>query len=192
MWYPNMVPHKSNNFELTVEGTIGTIYLDNQMYMRCDSSKNFVYEDILAHNYIAHGHVIATGMGFLIREKLLLDNPKVEKLTVLEISSDLIDYHCKYNKDVIDRIDVVQCDANEYKGSCDVLLVDHHDDAHHWENYAKCVENIDHKVSWFWPIEAYVQSYSHYKNLMKHWPTLPDLSEEKFTEFKSRYENIWL
>lgn len=193
MWFPNIVSAKINDLEIKIDDSIVGLFIKNELYMSYDTRYTHAKNDIVSHNYLARGHVIATGMGFLIREKILLDNPRVNKLTVLELNSDLIEYHRRYNKEIIDRIEVINCDANEYKGSCDVLLIDHHnlpEKGDYWINFDKCTKNIQHEVAWFWPIEAMVNDYNHYKNLLQWWPTLPNLSEEKFNEFKEM-SNIW-
>jgi hypothetical protein len=87
------------------------------------------------------------------------------------------------------RVEVINCDATEYKGSCDVLLLDHYELSDYESILAnvKIVhDNIECKTMWFWPFERIIMhsrrwhsfndepyqlitKYEAYKLLKKNW-----------------------
>ena len=80
-----------------------------------------------SHYKLAKGHVICTGLGFGTREQWLASKPEVTKITVLEKFKEVIDYHKDIGTKWHDKIEIINCDANDYKGSCDFLSIDHYE-----------------------------------------------------------------
>jgi hypothetical protein len=106
-------------------------------------------------------------MGFGIRENWLVNNPKVTKITVVEQSQDLINYHKEVNSPFITspKVEIVCGNVNDYKGQCDVLLLDHYE-LEPWEeilqNVYQCQQNIECEIMWFWPLEKITTIYRKY------------------------------
>ena len=69
-----------------------------------------------SHYQLAYGHVICTGLGFGTREHWLATKPEVKKITVLEKYKEVIDYHKDIGTQWSDKIEIINADANEYKG----------------------------------------------------------------------------
>jgi hypothetical protein len=143
--------------------------------------------EFFSHYDLAYGHVICAGLGFGCREQWILTKPNVTKLTVLEKNPYLIEYHKKYYDN--NKIEYICCDFSEYKGTCDVLLIDT------WEEYKKgfiknsvnifkSLENISCKSFWAWPLE-YSYSYNEYKKLLNIFDNLACISEEKYNYYCS-------
>lgn len=157
------------------------LYVNDEVFMTWNPTNHQAYE-LYPQNVMAYGNVICTGLGFLIREQMLLENDRVKSITVLENSKDLIDYQKKYNPKIMEKLNVINCDANEYVGECDVLLLDHFEQMQSpWiENIDfSCVQNIKHDLLWFWTVEISDFNYEDYVHLRKHiYPTLPDISEQ--------------
>lgn len=121
------------------------------------------FNQVFSHYYIAEGHCICTGLGFGIRERWLLNKPEVTKITVIENEKRIIDYHQKHNPDLCEKIDIVHCNARDYVGECDTLLLDHYEgmdvvgfslDAYEIQ------KNISSKQTWFWTFETYLSYIS--------------------------------
>jgi hypothetical protein len=157
--------------------------------------------EFFSHYDQAKGHCICTGLGFGLREKWLLNNKKVTKLTVIEKNPEVISYHEKIKSDVFLNAEIINEDANGYSGSCDTLLLDHFE-FEPWNNPPKlfidvkqCSTNIEHEVMWFWPLEHilvyYARVYKYcdlspahfYKGFRESYPTLPDLTDEKLLQY---------
>ena len=115
---------------------------------------------VFSHYWLARGHTITTGLGLGIRENWLSNKREITKLTVLEKSLKLIDYHKEHNPDLFDRAEIIHADANEYVGECDVLLMDHYEEEGIPEMAkmsSKVSKNINCEVCWFWPLEELIQ-----------------------------------
>ena len=65
---------------------------------------------------LLNGHCICTGLGLGVRENWILNKPGVTKVTVVEKNQEIIDYHKFINPRLFDDVEVIHCDANEYKG----------------------------------------------------------------------------
>jgi len=61
----------------------------------------------------AKGSILINGLGLGCCVKFLLDNPEVTKITVIEISEDVIKLIAPYFKD--ERLNIIHADALEYK-----------------------------------------------------------------------------
>lgn len=114
--------------------------------------------ELLGQAELGTGHVICTGLGLGIREQLLLAKPDVTRLTVLERSAGVIQMHRETSGWMADsRVEVIQCDAENYNGTCDWLLIDHCPDGLSPEVYLgqwqRMGQGIAHCWAWPWPIE---------------------------------------
>jgi len=141
---------------------------------------------------IAYGKVIATGLGFLLRETLLLHNPNVNEVVVLEINKDLIEYQERVNPEIMKKITVVHCDANEYKGQCDTLLIDHYENLEEqlesevFHGIQSCSRNIRHSVCWAWALEV-LASYEEYKELRRKGYKFPHLTYDEYVVIRRKF-----
>lgn len=166
------VEEKNNRFFLKVDG---------QQWMMYDGNTYAEAYDFFSHYYFAEGHVTCTGMGFGIRENWLLTKPEVTRLTIVEKNQEVYDYHQQINSPFLSdpRVDVVIEDASNYKGSCDVLLLDHYEFPNHslvLKDVYQIQNNINPKVMWFWPLEDIVMKFKNMYMLMhdpKYKKSLP-------------------
>ena len=182
---PNIIPGKYNSVEITLHRKPPYyrygMYVDNTLWMTYINHNNQAYQ-LYSHNYFAYGNVCTTGLGFGIREQMLLDNPKVKSVTVIEICQDLIDYHKRFNPDLMSRLNVICADANNIKYDCDVLLLDHYEDE--LPQLDQIYENISHELMWFWEAEI-VPNYDEFK---QRYPTLPDYDKILFEKLREIYK----
>ena len=170
-----------------------------------------------SHYKLALGNVICTGLGFGVREQWLATKPEVMKITVLEKNKSVIDYHKDIGTQWSDKIEIINCDANEYKGNCDFLSIDHYerDDSRSIIESIKRIEkNISCCFMWFWMLElwlhnGYIEDNTKAGNIIHYQPweknnlkqsynklktfldlkSLPDLSIKQLTEFVDVYWN---
>ena len=113
-----------------------------------------------SHYKLAKGHVICTGLGFGTREQWLASKPEVTKITVLEKFKEVIDYHKDIGTKWSDKIEIINCDANDYKGSCDFLSIDHYeydDVLRILDSIKKVCNNITCESAWFWMLEPWIR-----------------------------------
>lgn len=152
------------------------LYINGEPWMAYNTKTHLEAYELYSHYILAEGHVIVTGMGFGARENWILSKPSVTKLTIIELSKDLIDYHKHIGSSFLQdsRVEVINCDASEYKGSCDVLLLDHYEmsnDESVLANVKLVQDNIDCKTMWFWPLER----------IIMHTRKLHSFNEEPYT-----------
>lgn len=155
--------------------------------------------EVFSHYWIADGVCICTGLGFALRESWILSKKNVSKVVVLEKSKELIEYHKKFNSQIFDELEVINVDANEYKGKCDTLLLDHYE-TETWDEIAKYSRNILKNIicekMWIWPLEhqlivGYInseenESFQQIYNTIKlkyGLTKLPELREEELRLF---------
>ena len=113
-----------------------------------------------SHYKLAKGHVICTGLGFGTREQWIASKPEVTKVTVLEKFKEVIDYHKDIGTKWSDKIEIINCDANDYKGSCDFLSIDHYefnDALNLLSSIKKVCNNITCEYAWFWMLELWIR-----------------------------------
>ena len=113
-----------------------------------------------SHYKLAKGHVICTGLGFGTREQWLASKSEVTKITVLEKFKEVIDYHKDIGTKWPDKIEIINCDANDYKGSCDFLSIDHYeydDVLRILDSIKKVCNNITCECAWFWMLEPWIR-----------------------------------
>ena len=169
---PNIYEYNNNGLNIVCEKQHGGQYLmyyNNTRWMLWNPKNKKALFELYSHYVLADGHCICTGMGFLLREKWILQKPNVTKVTVIEINKELIDYHKKYNPDVMSKIEVVNCNVYDYKGKCDTLLIDNFEGSvHRTQDADKFLlsvnlinKNIYSKKTWGWPMESLLDL--HYK-----------------------------
>jgi hypothetical protein len=206
---PNIVPYKQDNNEVKFieshkNSPSAFLYLQNNSRWMCLNSNLFEVFNMYSHYKLARGHCICTGMGFLLRENWLLSKKEVEKITVIEKNKFIIDYHKKFNPDILDKIEVIHMDAFDFRGKCDTFLADNFEGPEHLEvTFLKAFkimnENIKNEVSWMWPLESTLNKHYKnyiglslleiYNNIKKFFElkTLPNLTEEELFEFCKIY-----
>ena len=135
------------------------LYVDGIQWMSFDPEHDQAF-NVYSHYYLAYGHVICTGLGFGIREQWIASKPEVTKVTVLEKFKEVIDYHKDIGTKWSDKIEIINCDANDYKGNCDFLSIDHYefDDALNIiSSIKKISNNITCECTWFWMLENWIR-----------------------------------
>jgi hypothetical protein len=164
--FPNIVSYEDHGLNIKKENNTWILRINNIQWMTWSLNTNSQLFEFYSHYTLAKGHTVCTGLGFLLRENLLLQKPEVTKITVIEKSAELIDYHKKFNPDIMKKVEVINCDANDYKGQCDTLLIDNYETNILFDDLIKNVnfinKNVACDVMWFWPLE-YVLNI-HYKN----------------------------
>jgi len=145
--------HRNSSWRLTVDG------VQMMAYNNDDHAQALHF---YSHYKLAFGHVICTGLGFGAREQWLATKPEVEKITVLEKTKEVIDYHRDIGTEWSDKIEIIHCDANEYKGSCDFLSIDHYADSAETSDIINSIKttekNINCSVMWFFQLEKWLDS----------------------------------
>jgi len=178
---------KVNDTEIKSDHNEYTLVYNDKQYMYENLESKSSALELQAQIDIAKGHCICTGLGFLIREKGLLNNKDVSEITVIEYNPDVIEIQQALNPDIMKRITVINADANNYAGECDTLLIDHFIDAvsnkDRLDIVRNCCSNIKHKQMIWWDIFADAQKYTDYKELQVQFPTLPDFTASEFYNY---------
>jgi len=195
MIFPNLIEATVGDMEVSLSKTdkyFWQLFVDDTQWMSWGLLHNDQLRELASSVDIAYGKVIATGLGFCLRESMLLDNKNVTEIVVLERNPNIIEYHNIYNSEIMNRITVIECDANTYKGSCDTLLLDHYElyNEEMFQYFNKCLNactsNIDHSLVWWWGLEEVILSYPEYLKKSKIFK-LPDLTESEFEKLRSIY-----
>lgn len=192
---PKIISGNFNNLNIIKSNFNYELFIDNKKWNNYNSYLHTEAFQIFSHYYLAEGHCICTGLGFLIRENWILKNPNVDKVTVLENNIDIIDYHKKFNQNIMNNLEIIECDANKFIGSCDTLLLDHYEqetDLVFIESLHKIQKNIKCKKMWAWSLEPIIDSYSStYLNNFNYFKkkydlfSLPTLSDDELNMFIS-------
>jgi hypothetical protein len=86
---------------------------------------------------------------------------------------------------IIDKLFIINDDANLYEGKCDTLLIDHFED--YEDNklpiVANCCKNIQHKQMLYWDIFSDYRRYADYQELRKQFNTLPNFTPSQFYKY---------
>ena len=173
------------------------LYINGVQWMMYDYDTHSQASQIFSHYYIASGDVITTGLGLAIRENWLLNNHKVKSLTIIEKSSEVIEYHKKYNSALFNKATIINCDAREYKGKCDTLLLDHYE-FESMEDTIKDVKyiynNIECEKMWFWHLETQIIADLHNWYEKDIWDFFRQgkfkFNVENFKNIENVYESI--
>lgn len=182
---PNIFESKYNSASITLEKHTYTLRIDNEVMMQHNPRNNISFSQLMGSVWLAKGKTICTGLGMLLRESMLLSNPLVTEIIVLENSKDLIDLQNIMNPKIMSQINVVHCDANNYQGECETLLVDHYEDLSQLKiSVDSVVYNISHKILWFWTLESSVSNY--YAQADKY-PTIPKLNDKQIKNLVDLY-----
>jgi hypothetical protein len=176
------------------------LYVNNVQWMSYNEESCIQALEFYPQYYLAKGHCICTGFGLGIRERWLLQNKNVTKITVLEKNKSIIDYQKEVNPDLCEKIEIINCDCLDYKGCCDTLLLDHYE-LQDWQyifnNAKEIIQNIKCETLYVWSIESYLINrkkifkdihYIDLYNKMKDYYSLtklPNLSKEQVNEFVS-------
>lgn len=179
------------------------LYINGESWMVYNSNTHAEAYELYSHYILAKGHVIVTGMGFGIRENWILTKPDVTKLTIIERNRDLIEMHKKNSSLFLNdpRVSIINCDASNYKGSCDVLLLDHYESETYdviLKNVKLIHDNINCKTMWVWPLERIIMyarklhtfnntphnlitKYQAFQHIKENWmlPKLHNFSEQE-------------
>jgi hypothetical protein len=191
---PNIVEYDNNGVNVRKMNGSFCLSLNNTIWMNYDTIAHIQAYQLYSHYTLAKGHCICTGLGFGIRENWILTKPEVSKVTVIENNKDLIEYHQYIKSPFLDHIEIINCNASEYVGKCDTLLLDHYEYETE-EVVVKDVFNIQNNIEcntlWFWPLEKYILKHDirdkkieydffKYKN---HLWKLPNLDTETILAF---------
>jgi hypothetical protein len=205
---PKLKEEKWDNIEIKSNGH-GYYYLmiDDVQWMDYDANTHLEAYEVYSHYRLAKGHVVVTGLGFGVRENWILTKNDVTKLTIIEKNKSLIDYHLKNNSSFLQdkRVEIINCDALDYKNSCDVLLLDHYElDVYEniLANVKQIHDNVNCETMWFWPFEriimhsrrwfsfneepySLITKYEAFNKLKKHWELykIPEFNEQEINLF---------
>lgn len=198
---PNIAEDTINNLrvfksEVWSEGAFWELRINGTRWHTWNTVDHSQMTELLSSTEIAYGKVIATGLGFLLREVMLLANPKVTEVVVLENSKEVIEYQKRHNPEIMEKITVIHCDANEYVGECDTLLVDHYEDLSVEKKelavygISSCCQNIKHDLCWAWALEVLV-TYQDYIDIRAKGYKFPYLTEEEWDYKVMRYKGYY-
>lgn len=200
---PKIEEYKSGNLEIKKQNESYYMYINSQQWMIYSPLSGIQLFEFYSHNFLSKGVVVCTGMGFLLRESWILKNPNVTRVIVVENSQDVIDYHREKNPKILEKIEIIDGDANNLEIECDCLLVDHFE----METFEKIItdvvslsKKINHKVLWFWSLEKMVlaksskekKSFLEVYNTLRETNqlfTLPQLDRETLEDFICHYFN---
>ena len=171
--------------------------VNNDHWMMYELQNHNQASQLFSHYYIAEGDVVVTGLGLAVRENWLINKPSIKSIKVIERSSELIEYHKNVNPQLLDKVEFINCDAREYKGKCNSLLLDHYEFENIYDiiNDVKFIcNNIECNNMWFWHLETLIIANLH--NVPEH--TLCHnfrnnkfvFDTRKLNNVKQTYENI--
>ena len=195
--FPNLPEDVVGSMEVKDSPRRKKLFVDGNQWMGLNLLDYREVFQFLSHIENSRGKVITTGMGFLLRESWLVKNGF--DVTVLEVNKDIIDYHLKHNPDICSKLTIINCNAEEYRGSCDTLLLDHYElesNEYILDSVIKFKDRIDYKHIWFWPIERLVirqtqiegiEEMDSYLRIKDKVQGLPDLSPPSL----DLYLSIW-
>jgi hypothetical protein len=202
---PSLKSYRTEEIEIDVSEEDAYLMVNGIQWMFYDFKTHKEVAHFFSHYSLAKGHCITTGLGFGLRETWLLTKKEVNKLTVLEKNKSVIEYHQYIESPFLKEIELIHCDASEYVGKCDTLLLDHYEFPEHNDprmkllflDLLKITKNITHQCFWFWPFEdilldtqkcTNISPYEEYLRLRKDvFPTLPNLSKSELMHFIDVY-----
>tara|TARA_X000001388_G_scaffold24561_1_gene17077 strand:- start:340 stop:987 length:648 start_codon:yes stop_codon:yes gene_type:complete len=189
---PYLQPYNQDGLrvEFSEDKFYARLFIDDKLFMVYDYINHNQALEMLSHYYLAKGHCICTGLGFAVRENWIATKKEVTKITVIEKNKNLIDYHKKIGTKFSPKIEIIHEDANQYKGKCDTLLLDHYefiDPRKFFPQIKQVTKNIEHTTLWFWLLEEKLFMeynfgldfiFKYYDLLRTELRTLPILSKE--------------
>jgi hypothetical protein len=199
----NLAQYKA--VEVKLVDKVYALVIDNVRWLIYNPLTKIEAHQCLSHYDLATGTVITTGLGLGLREQLLLSNPKVTKLIVIEKSKDLIDYHLKTSNWVNNsKLTIINQPVHKYMGDCDVLLLDHYEQQNFTailNDVANISKKIESKLMWFWPFEDYIIKNSIDKNITLsesyvdlktryNFKLFPDLTESQLLTYCSSFQSV--
>lgn len=176
---------KKNNVELIKTKILNNRILANEKHILfMDGIPQTAYESEIKHNLIAqyssydlaYGHCVLSGLGLGMLAKWLLEKPEIEKITVYEISKEIIELnYILHGKEFFDKIEIINDSINNaFNLECDCLLLDHfiYDGKNNeifYEKYLKEIKNITNKnnfkLIWFFYVEELLREFAESKNI---------------------------
>ena len=182
---PTLDAIQINDTVIKQDGSQFSLWYNDTRYMCENIDTMESLKELQSQIDIAKGHVICTGLGFLLREEKLLEKEEVDCVVVIEKNKDVIDIQRKLNPAIMDKLFIINDDANLYEGKCDTLLIDHFED--YEDNklpiVANCCKNIQHKQMLYWDIFADYTRYNQYQELRKQFVTLPNFTSSQFYNY---------
>jgi hypothetical protein len=191
---PDIIEYNDDNVKIVRKNNGYLLFLKDIGWMAYDYNTHVSAYELYSHYFLAKGHCICTGLGFGVRENWILTKPEVSKITIIENNSNLIDYHKHIKSPFLDHVEIINCDASEYVGKCDTLLLDHYENETEEEivnNVCHIQNNIECDTLWFWPLEKFILKhdiydkkveYDFFKHKNKLWK-LPELDTETLRSF---------
>lgn len=201
--YPqvNIIPYEDDRISVKIVNNAWKLFVDGvqQNLYQLDHSEGF---QVYSHYELAYGDVICTGLGFGIREQWIASKPEVTKVTVIENSKSVIDYHKSIGTQWNEKIEIIEADANFYRGTCNFLAIDHYENippALIVETVKRVSSNISCDIMWFWQLENLLLRWEDkaqaYRQLIKipgmeDLPYLPDdVVQDFYDTFHGKYNN---
>lgn len=158
---PRIVTGKFGEVEITLADNHYYLTVNGEQWMAYNSKGHDEVFQVFSHYYFAKGHTVVTGMGFGARENWILTKPEVTKLTIIERTEDLLNYHKEIDSPFLKdpRVEIVIDDARNYRGACDVLLLDHYElEEYDWilNDVREIQDRNVCKTLWFYPFERII------------------------------------
>jgi hypothetical protein len=180
---PVIRPGTYGNMSIVDRDGVYYLYVDGLQWMSYNTRTHEDAYSVYGHYLLAAGHVVVTGLGFGARENWLLSKPEVTKLTILEKNTAVIDYHRLIESPFLydPRVEIINVAAQEYRGTCDVLLLDHYETEPMVQMVADaklCHDAIPHAMFWFWPFERIIMH-------SRKWMTDNDRSGRLYTKYEA-------
>jgi hypothetical protein len=153
----NIKPGKKNSVKIIDLNNSFLLYKNDEKWMNYTNLDDRNIRDLYAMYDQAYGNVLISGLGFGIILKWIESKPEVKKITVLEISQDVIDLFLESNT-VSSKVKIIQSDASIYNTNTeyDCIFLDHYEIQgldFVLEDMRLFSERIKHKVFWAWPLE---------------------------------------
>ena len=160
---PNIIEYEKGNLKIENKNTDYNLYLKDEQWMTYNNVSHEQAFELYSHYHLAKGHCICTGLGFGVRENWILTKPEVSKITVIEKNKEIIEYHQHIKSPFLNHIEIINCDASEYIGKCDTLLLDHYENQSEDQivsDVLNITNNIECDMLWFWPLERFILKYN--------------------------------
>jgi hypothetical protein len=210
---PKIVPGSRGNIEIRYieDSNHYFLYVNGAQWMVTSSDFSHSKDTLHSQFDLAYGDVLITGLGFGILAKALVQKEEVKSITVIEVSSDVIDQYISTNG-LDEKLIIINEDASSYSSNrkYDCLLPDHYETQDNdWKlsDMDALAKRINHDVFWPWSIEEIFlrkcysthQQESLPEDFYKEWlsfcqqylsshPTLVGITEEKLGEYLGKYK----